>query len=111
VVFLMTKDKSIYIKNVYYMLSYAFQILKQSNYDQVRTERFEHIEDLFAAIMARGIGRQLKQCLYRTYVTKTETLAVMRGKLDMPGTIRNMIQHKTKLDWKNRPASRTCTAK
>ena len=94
----MTKDKSIYIKNVYYMLSYAFQILKQSNYDQVRTERFEHIEDLFAAIMARGIGRQLKQCLYRTYVTKTETLAVMRGKLDMPGTIRNKIQHKTKLD-------------
>ena len=31
----MTKDKSIFIKNIYYMLSYAFQVLKQSNYSDV----------------------------------------------------------------------------
>ena len=94
----MTKDKSIFIKNVYYMLSYAFHILKQSNYAEVCTERFEHIEDLFSAILARGIGRQLKQGLYRKYTTKTDTLAVIRGKIDIPGTIRNRIQRQTKVD-------------
>lgn len=29
----MTNDKGILIKNIYYMLTYAFQILRQSNYD------------------------------------------------------------------------------
>ena len=79
------------------MLSYAFQVLKQSNYEEVAAEDFEKIEDLFAAILAKGIARQLKQGLYRTYITKNETLTVMRGKLDMPGTMHNRIQHKQKL--------------
>ena len=93
----MTKDKSIFIKNIYYMLSYAFQILRQSNYDEVASEKFENVQDLFAAILSKGIARQLKQGLYREYVTKQETLSVMRGKLDIQETIRNRIQRKQKL--------------
>lgn len=93
----MIKDKSIYIKNIYYMLSYAFQILKQSNYDEVASEKFDNAQDLFAAILSKGIGQQLKQGLYREYVTKNENLSVMRGKLDMQNTIRNRIQRKQKL--------------
>ena len=79
------------------MLSYAFQILKQSNYDEVASEKFDNAQDLFAAILSKGIGQQLKQGLYREYVTKNENLSVMRGKLDMPNTIRNRIQRKQKL--------------
>lgn len=93
----MTKDKSIYIKNIYYMLSYAFQILKQSNYDEVASEKFENAQELFAAILCKGIGQQLKQGLYREYITMNETLSVMRGKLDLPETVRNRIQRKQKL--------------
>ena len=73
----MIKDKSIYIKNIYYMLSYAFQILKQSNYDEVASEKFDNAQDLFAAILSKGIGQQLKQGLYREYVTKNENLSEM----------------------------------
>ena len=29
----MTKDKNIFILNIYYMLTYAFRELKQNNYD------------------------------------------------------------------------------
>lgn len=79
------------------MLSYAFQVLKQSNYDDVAAEEFDMVEDLFAAILAKGIAQQLKQGLYREYVTQHETLSVMRGKLDMPDTIRSRIQRKQKL--------------
>ena len=93
----MIKDKSIYIKNIYYMLSYAFQILKQTNYDDVASEKFDNAQDLFATILSNGIGQQLKHGLYREYVGKNETLSVLRGKLDMPNTIRNRIQRKQKL--------------
>lgn len=79
------------------MLSYAFRILKQSNYEEVASEEFDQVQDLFAAILAKGAAQQLKQGLYREYITRRDTLSVMRGKLDMPGTIRNMIQHKQKL--------------
>ena len=93
----MTRDKSIFIKNIYYMLSYAFQVLKQTNYESVASERFDHVQDLFAAILAKGTAQQLKQGLYREYITENETLTVMRGKIDMPQTIRNRIQHNQKL--------------
>lgn len=93
----MTNDKCIYIKNIYYMLSYAFQVLKHSNYESVAAEEFDMVQDLFAAILAKGVAQQLKQGLYREYVTQHETLSVMRGKLDMPETIRNRIQRRQKL--------------
>lgn len=79
------------------MLSYAFQVLKQSNYEAIAAEEFDKVEDLFAAILAKGVSRQLKQGLYREYVTRKETLSVIRGKLDMPETIRNRIQRKQKV--------------
>lgn len=79
------------------MLSYAFQVLRQSTYDEVASEDFDKIENLFAAILAKGTARQLKQGLYRTYISKEESLTVLRGKLDMSGTIRNRIQRKQKL--------------
>ena len=44
----MTNDKNILIKNIYYMLAYAFQVLKRNNYANIASEKFEHIEDLFA---------------------------------------------------------------
>ena len=93
----MIKDKSIYIKNIYYMLSYAFQILKQSNYDEIASEKFEDAQDLFAAILSKGIGQQLKHGLYREYIQKHETISVLRGKLDLTETIHNRIQRNQKL--------------
>ncbi|WP_416876574.1 5-methylcytosine restriction system specificity protein McrC, partial [Kitasatospora sp. SC0581] len=63
------------------MLSYAFRVLKLSNYDEMASEKFEHIQDLFAAILAKGIARQLKQGLYKEYVSHYDNLSVLRGKL------------------------------
>lgn len=87
----MTKNKSIFVKNVYYMLSYAFRVLNQSNFEDIATEEFDNLHNLFAAILAKGIGQQLKQGLYREYLDKRENMAVMRGKIDVSGTIRNKI--------------------
>ena len=93
-VFSMTTDKGIFIQNIYYMLSYAYQVLQQQDYQCIASEKFEHIDDLFAAILAKGVSRQLKQGLYREYVSRSETRSVLRGKLDLPQTIKTRIQHK-----------------
>ena len=60
-------------------------------------EEFENIHDMFAAILGKGVASQLKQGLYREYILQEEELSVLRGKLNIQGTIRNKIQHKQKL--------------
>jgi 5-methylcytosine-specific restriction enzyme subunit McrC len=86
-----TKDRSIFIKNVYYMLAYAFRALKMDEYAELADEEFEHMHDLFAAILAKGIARQVKQGLYREYLNRMEDLATVRGKIELQGTMRNKI--------------------
>lgn len=90
----MTRDKTIYIRNVYYMLSYALQALRQEHYQRVQSERFDGVEDLFAEILYLGISQQLKRGLYREYISVQEDMPGLRGKLDLQGTIRNQLQHK-----------------
>lgn len=97
VVFLMISDKGIRIKNIYYMLTYAFQVLRQENYENIASEDFENIEDLFTAILAKGIAQQLKQGLYREYIPKCENLSTIRGKIDINGTIKNKLQRKQEI--------------
>jgi len=79
------------------MLTYAFQILRQSNYDDIAAEDFENIHDMFAAILGKGVAQQLKHGLYREYVNKFDNLTTLRGKLDIQGTIKNKLQHRQKL--------------
>lgn len=73
------------------MLSYAFQTLNQENYEEVAVESFDEIYDLFAAILSKGIGLQIKQGLYREYINQIEELKGLRGKIDMPGTIKRRL--------------------
>ena len=89
----MTEDKGILIRNIYYMLAYAFQELRQNNYAEIDGEKFDDIYDLFAEIMARGISYQLKQGLYRQYVARNESMQTVRGKIDINGTIANRTRN------------------
>lgn len=94
----MINHKGIIIKNIYYMLSYAFQVLKQTNYEEVEAENFDKVHDLFAAILAKGVAQQLKQGLYREYVTHHNNLVVMRGKINLNATIQNKIQRNQRIN-------------
>lgn len=87
----MTKDKSIFIKNIYCMLSYAFTNLSQGDVEEMAKETFDNIHNLFAAILAKGIGHRLKQGLYREYQSKKESISVVRGKIDLSGTIKHRL--------------------
>lgn len=94
----MTIDKSIQIRNIYYMLAYAFQQLKQNNYEDIAGEKFDEIHDLFAEILIRGISYQLKQGLHKEYIDVHESITTLRGKLDINGTVKNKMMRKQVLD-------------
>lgn len=87
----MIRDRNIFIKNIYYMLSYAFQSLKFKNTVDMEVECFDEMYNLLAAILAKGIGIQLKQGLYKEYIYRQEQLTRMHGKINMPETIKNHI--------------------
>ncbi len=76
------------------MLTYAFSILRQTNYEEIESENFENIQDLFAAILAKGLAQQLKQGLYREYITIEENLSTLRGKIDIDESIKLKLQKK-----------------
>ena len=90
----MIKDKSIQIKNIYYMLTYAFQILRQTNFEEIESEDFDNIQDLLSAILSKGVAQQLKQGLYREYITINENLSTLRGKVDISSSIKLKMQKK-----------------
>lgn len=49
------------IQNVYYMLSYAFQVLNEQGYKNIATEQFDNTAELCAAILTKGVAFLLKR--------------------------------------------------
>ena len=91
-------EPSILIRNIFHMLCYAFQVLRQRNYAGIEAEDFRHVQDMLAAILARGIAQQLKQGLYRTYVSYSDQLNALRGKLNPLETRRLRAQRIQRAD-------------
>lgn len=76
------------IQNIYYMLSYAFQVLNEQGYKNIATEQFDNTAELCAAILTKGIETQIKRGLGREYIADTEPLSSLRGKIDMAESIK-----------------------
>ena len=85
------------IQNIYYMLSYAFQTLQAENYKDLETENFHNTAELCAAILDKGIGIQLKHGLRRDYVSKSESLSTLQGKLNISESIKTQTMLKKQM--------------
>ena len=79
------------------MLSYAFQILNYAGYKNIAIEKFDNIGEMFTAILIRGIELQLKQYLNRDYVSETDSLSTIRGKIEINESINSMSILKRRL--------------
>lgn len=93
----MTIDKGIPIKNVYYMLTYAFKELKRLDHERIEGETFEDIHELFAEILSQGIAYILKHGLHRQYIIQEDELQTLRGKLSIQQTLKKRMQRDTHL--------------
>lgn len=78
------------IHNIYYMLSYAFQVLKAGNYKKVATEQFKNASELCAAILVKGVSVQIKRGLIHDYVYAKDHLSTVRGRIDVSEYIKSM---------------------
>ena len=76
------------IQNIYYMLSYAFQVLNEQGYKNIATEQFQNTAELMAAILEKGIALQLKRGLGKEYIPQMEALSSLRGKIDIAESIK-----------------------
>lgn len=90
-------DKGIPIKNVYYMLTYAFKELRHNNYEHITGEEFKDIHDLFAEILSLGIACLLKQGLHRQYIVQEDNLQTLRGKLLLQNTLKKRMARDMRL--------------
>lgn len=80
----------IQIKNVYYMLSYAFRVLNENSYKSIETEEFHNVAELCAAILSKGIATQLKRGLGKEYISETKPLSSPRGKIDIADSVKGL---------------------
>ena len=85
------------IQNIYYMLSYAFQVLNEQGYKQVATEEFDNVAELCAAILIKGVSLQIKRGLGKEYVVQSEPLSSLRGKIDISASIKQQSTLKKQL--------------
>ena len=85
------------VQNIYYMLSYAFQVLNEQGYKNIATEQFNNVAELCAAILTKGISVQLKRGLGREYIPETEALSAIRGKIDISESIKTRTKLKKQL--------------
>lgn len=77
------------IQNVYYMLSYAFQILMEQGYRSIETEHFDNVAELCASILCKGVSFQIKRGINREYIPKEEILAAAKGKIVISDSIKD----------------------
>ena len=70
------------------MLSYAFHLLTEQGYKNLATEEFNNTADLCAAILSKGVSIQLKRGLTREYITQSEPLSSLRGKISISESLK-----------------------
>lgn len=76
------------IRNIYYMLAYAFQVLNEQGYKNIATEQFDNVAEMCSEILSKGVSMQLKRGLGREYIQKTEPLSTLRGRIDISESIK-----------------------
>lgn len=81
------KNRSIAIRNVYVMMAYAFRSLQTPSAADLETEPFDHLHDLFAEILTKGVAAQVKRGLHQDYLRREERLTTVRGRIDIAGTV------------------------
>lgn len=85
------------IKNIYYMLSYAFSQLQASQYKSVEMESFKNVSDICAAILIKGVSLQIKRGIHKDYIETSEALSAPKGKINVSESVKTLSIKKQQL--------------
>lgn len=84
---------SVPVRNVYYLLSYAWDALDDIGSASAGAVACKTLPDLLAAVLAAGVERLLKRGVDRGYVAVAEDSRIPRGKLDLGATVKRNLLH------------------
>src|SRR5690625_1248880 len=84
----MERNNQIPIRNIYYMLSYAYQTLNLGEYKQIGTEKFKNVKELYSEILLIGVPVLIRGGLSKDYISVEENSNVIKGKIDINSTIK-----------------------
>lgn len=84
----MNNTPKIPIKNIYYMLCYAWNILEQKDTLDLSTEKLDNIYNLLSKVYISGITNLLKRGMNRYYIEKTEEMPLIKGKVNITSSIK-----------------------
>ena len=84
------------VKNVYWMLAYAFDMLKDKGTQSMQTEDFDNIYNMLASILVKSLNYQIKKGLNKEYLQKTELMGAVKGKILISDSIKynTLKEHK-----------------
>lgn len=70
------------------MLSYAYDVLKQGDNVSLSNEEFDNVYDLFGKILVNGLSLLIKRGFNREYISLSDELPVVRGRIGINETIK-----------------------
>ena len=85
-------EDNVVVRNVYYMMAYAFRTLDVDDFERLKTEPVDNLADLLAAILTIGISSQRRRGFEHDYNAREEDLLGVRGRIDIRGTARLRAQ-------------------
>ena len=85
------------IKNIYWMMVYAFRGLEKEEIRSLSTEKFDSIYDLFCEIFNICLAEQIKKGLRNEYVIIREKTPTIKGKLNIDETLKSNLINTTKV--------------
>lgn len=86
------------IRNIYFLLSYAWKYYKPSDIRKIDQKDFINDTEFFAEIFDLTLGKYVKKGMHRDYIEKKETLKTIRGKVDFNSTLKTLGFKSKKID-------------
>lgn len=88
----MNKSKNpIPVKNLFFMLCYAWNVLSIKDTVKLDEEKFDNIYNLLTRLLIFGVRKIVKRGFNKSYVEQEEALQTVRGKIDINDTIKRRL--------------------
>lgn len=82
--------KAIPVENVYYLLAYAWERLDEADHVSVSELAAHSLAELFARVLRSGVSHLLLRGLDRAYVSETQELAGVRGRIEIAASTQRL---------------------
>jgi len=92
-----TTKNPIPIKNLFFMLCYAWNILSIKDEILVGLDDYDDAYNVLGRVFSYGIGKLIRSGFHRSYIQRHEELVSLRGKIDIQESLKKLSIQKKKL--------------